>query len=43
MPAGKDMSLMDIWWGSKQITEGLCSEGKWQQEIMIAYKFLSLC
>lgn len=42
MPAGKDMSLMDICWGSKQITESLCSESKWQQEMMIAYKFLSV-
>lgn len=42
MPAGKDMSLMDICWGSKQITEGLCRESKWQQEIMIAYKLVRL-
>lgn len=43
MPAGKDMSLVDICWCSKQVTEGLCSESKWQQEIMITYEFLSLC
>lgn len=33
---------MDICWGSKQITEGLCRESKWQQEIMIAYKLVRL-